>query len=166
MKPQPATMYLGIDPGLNRTGYSLLQRSANGPILKEGGILTANRKDSLATRVHEIGEGLREIIGEYSPDMIGLERIFSFGPNPKTAITMAHLRGAILLISADHEIPVVDYSPTQIKRLLTGSGKATKVQMQHAVKNELRLRQIPEPHDVADATAIALCLYHSVRFAA
>lgn len=167
MKMEPTvSTYLGIDPGLNRTGYSLLQRSPDGPILLEGGILTANRMQSLAARVHEIGEGLREIITEFSPDTIALERIFSFGPNPKTAITMAHLRGAFLLIATDFGVPVVDYSPTQIKRLLTGSGKATKEQMQAAVQNELRLKRVPEPHDVADATAVALCLYHSVRFAA
>lgn len=166
MTPEPSTIYLGIDPGLNRTGYSLLKRSSKGPLLKEGGILTADRKQSLAARVHEIGEGLREIMTEFSPDMIALERIFSFGPNPKTAIMMAHLRGAILLIATDYEVPVVDYSPTQIKRLLTGNGRATKEQMQFAVKNELQLKKIPEPHDVADATAIALCLYHTVRFAA
>lgn len=167
MKPEPkVSTYLGIDPGLNRTGYSLLKRSSNGPVLREGGILTSNRKQSLAARVHEICEGLREIMTEYSPDMIALERIFVFGPNPKTAVTMAHLRGAFLLIATDYGVPVVDYSPTQIKRLLTGSGRATKEQMQAAVQNELRLKAVPEPHDVADATAVALCLYHSVRFAA
>ena len=167
MKPeQRVAKYLGIDPGLNRTGYSLIERGSEGPILREGGILTADRKQSLAARVHEICEGLREIMAEFSPDLIALERIFSFGPNPKTAITMAHLRGAILLIATDHEVPVVDYSPTQIKRLLTGNGRASKEQMQHAVQNELRLKQVPEPHDVADATAVALCLYYSVRFAA
>ncbi|MBL8810209.1 MAG: crossover junction endodeoxyribonuclease RuvC, partial [Planctomycetaceae bacterium] len=67
---------------------------------------------------------------------------------------------------AAFEIPVVTFTPAQINRLLTGSGRAPKEQMQHAIRAELKLKELPEPHDVADASAIALCLYHSVRFAA
>ena len=95
-----------------------------------------------------------------------MEQIFSHGQNLKTALQLAHLRGAILLTLADAEVEVVHYSPTQVKRLLTGSGRAPKEQIQHAVKAELKLSAIPEPNDVADASAVALCLYHSVRFAA
>ncbi len=158
--------YLGIDPGLNRTGYALLERRADGPVLLEGGIVRSSRRASLQHRVHEIVTGIREVVDELTPGVVAMEQIFSHGQNLKTALQLAHVRGAILATLADESICVVHYSPTQIKRLLTGSGRAPKEQIQHAVKAELKLAEIPEPNDVADASAIALCLYHSVRFAA
>ena len=158
--------YLGIDPGLNRTGYAIIERRPKGPRLVEGGILRSTPKATLQHRVLEIVKGLREVLEELKPEAVAIEQVFSHVQNPKTAILMAHARGAILLTLAETEIPIVHYTPTQIKRLLTGSGKAPKEQIQHAVKAELKLDAIPEPNDVADASAIALCLYHSVRFAA
>ncbi|MEQ9408797.1 MAG: crossover junction endodeoxyribonuclease RuvC [Fuerstiella sp.] len=158
--------YLGLDPGLNRTGYALLERRPGGPFLVEGGILRSTQKQTLQHRVHEIARGLREVLQELKPDVVAIEQIFSHIKHPKSALLMAHARGAILLTLAESELPVVHYTPTQIKRLLTGSGRAPKEQIQHAVKTELKLDMIPEPNDVADASAIALCLYHSVRFAA
>ena len=159
-------LYLGIDPGLNRTGYSLLRREPDGPKLCEGGVIRSSRDDSLARRVHEIASGLREVVEEYRPSVAAVEQVFSFGRNPQTALKMAHARGAILMTMCDLDVPIVHYTPTQVKRLLTGSGKASKEQIQHAVRNELRLSEVLEPNDVADASAVALCVYHSVGFAA
>lgn len=158
--------YLGIDPGLNRTGYALLERRPGGPFLVEGGILRSTPSATLQHRVAEIARGLQEVLEELRPDVVAIEQLFSHTRFPKTALLMAHARGAILLTLAQSELPVIHYSPTQIKRLLTGSGRAPKEQIQQAVKAELKLDTIPEPNDVADASAIALCLYHSVRFAA
>jgi crossover junction endodeoxyribonuclease RuvC len=157
--------YLGVDPGLNRTGYALLERTAKGPVLREGGIVRSARSDSLAQRVLEIGRGIREMIEEYQPQLMAVEQVFSFGKNPKTALLMAHARGAILMVAAEQQIPVLHYTPTHIKKLLTGSGKASKEQIQFAIRNELGLEKILEPNDVADASAVALCLYHSIRHA-
>lgn len=159
-------IYLGIDPSLSCTGYAVLQPSAGQPKLVEGGVVRSNRKDSLAKRVHEIATGIGEVIEEYCPKSLAIEQVFSFGKNPKTALMLAHARGAILHVATEFKVPVLHFTPTQIKRLLTGSGRASKEQIQHAVQNELRLPDILEPNDVADATAIALCMYHSVRFAA
>ena len=159
----PPDCCLGIDPGLCRTGYALLQRGAQGPILREGGVIRSNPKLSLGERVLEIAEGLREVMREYGPQVMAIEQVFSTVQFPKTAILMAHARGAILLTAAEFKISVVDYTPRQIKRMLTGSGKASKEQVQHAVKNELGLEQILEPNDVADAFAVALCHYHTAR---
>ena len=158
--------YLGIDPGLARTGYALLERRTKGPFLVEGGILKSTQKATLQHRISEIAKGLREVVEELRPEVVAIEQVFTHRQNPKTALLMAHVRGAILLTLADAQIPIVSYSPTQIKRLLTGSGRAPKEQIQHAVKAELQLEAIPEPNDVADASAIALCLYHTVKFAA
>ena len=158
--------YLGLDPGLNRTGYALIERRSRGPFLLEGGVLRSSQKESLQRRVQEIARGLNEVLEELKPEIVAIEQVFSHVQNPRTAILMAHARGAILLTLAEANLPVVSYAPTQIKRLLTGSGKASKEQIQHAVKAELNLAEIPEPNDVADASAIALCLYHSVKYAA
>ena len=162
---QPVDRYLGVDPGLNRTGYALIERTPGGPLLREGGIVRSARSDSLAQRVLEIGRGMREMIEEYRPQLMAVEQVFSFGRNPKTALLMAHARGAILLVAAEKQIPVLHYTPTHIKKLLTGNGQASKEQIQYAIKSELGLAEILEPNDVADASAVALCLYHSVRHA-
>ena len=160
------TRYLGIDPGLNRTGYALLERSSRGPVLREGGLIRSTRGRSLAERVHEIASGLREVLEEFQPDELAIEQVFSLVRNPKSALLMAHARGAILSMAVEHGIRVVHYTPTQVKRLLTGSGKAGKEQIQRAIKTELGLNQLLEPHDVADAFAVALCHYYSSRVAA
>ncbi len=160
------TRYLGIDPGLNRTGYALLERSSRGPVLREGGLIRSTRGRSLAERVHEIASGLREVLEEFQPHVLAIEQVFSLVRNPKSALLMAHARGAILSMAVEHGIPVVHYTPTQVKRLLTGSGKAGKEQIQRAIKTELGLDRLLEPHDVADAFAVALCHYYSSRIAA
>ena len=154
---------LGVDPGLNRTGYAILQRSDARPILREGGVLRSTPEKSLAERVLELGRGLREVIEEFKPQVLAIEQVFSTSQFPKTAILMAHARGGLLYVASDLGVPVVDYTPTQIKRLLTGSGKASKEQIQHAIRQELKLDKVLEPNDVADAFAVALCHYYSVR---
>lgn len=157
--------FLGIDPGLNRTGYALLERSSRGPVLCEGGLIRSTRGRSLAERVYEIASGLREVLEEFQPSVLAIEQVFSLVKNPKSALLMAHARGAILATAVERGIPVVHYTPTQVKRLLTGSGKATKDQIQRAIKTELGLDRLLEPHDVADAFAVALCHYYSSRVA-
>lgn len=160
------TRYLGIDPGLNRTGYALIERTTRGPVLREGGVIQSTRELSLHQRVHEIGCGLREVLKELNPEIVALEKVFSSAQNVKSSLLLAHARGAILMTIADAGIPVIHYTPAEVKKLLTGSGRAPKEQIQHAIRAELKLAQVPEPNDVADASAVALCLYHSVRFAA
>ena len=162
--PNPSSLYLGVDPGLNRTGYALVRRSRAKPLLIEGGLIRSTQANDLAERVLEIGRGIREVIEEFQPDAFAIEQVFSMPRNPKTAVLMAHARGAILLSAAEAKIPIVHYSPRQIKKLLTGSGTATKEQVQRAVQREFQLPQLLEPNDVADASAIALCHYYSAQF--
>ncbi len=162
----PQTRYLGIDPGLNRTGYALIERTSRGPVLREGGVIQSTRSLTLHQRVHEIGTGIRDVIAELKPEIVAIEQVFSNAVNVRSSLLLAHARGAILMTIVEAGIPVIHYTPAEIKRLLTGSGKAPKDQIQHAIKAELRLLEIPEPNDVADASAVALCLYHSVRVAA
>jgi crossover junction endodeoxyribonuclease RuvC len=158
--------YLGLDPGLRRTGYAILERTPSGPLLCEGGVLKSTPEGTLAARIRELADGLDEVLDLYAPRLMGFEQVFSFGKNPKTSLLLAHARGALLVTAARRDVPVVHYTPAQVKRLLTGSGRASKEQIQHAVRSELKLDRILEPNDVSDASAIALCLYHGVRFAA
>ena len=162
--PSASGCYVGIDPGLNRTGYAVLERSCSGPVLREGGVIRSTQRLSLAERVYEIGSGVREVLEDFQPDVLAIEQVFSLGRNPKSALLMAHARGAILMMAAERSVPIVHYTPTQVKRLLTGNGRAPKEQIQQAIKNELGLDRILEPNDVADAFAVALCHYYSVRF--
>ena len=156
-------LYLGIDPGLNRTGYALLRRTASRPLLIEGGVIRSTAALALAERVHEIGRGIRELLEEFEPDAVAIEQVFSLPTNPKTAVLMAHARGGILYAVAEQSLPIVHYAPRQVKKLLTGSGTASKEQVQQAIQRELKLDRVLEPNDVADASAIALCHYYSVR---
>jgi len=159
------TRYLGIDPGLNRTGYAVFERRARGPALCEGGVIRSTQKLTLAERVLEIGQGIRELLEQFQPSVMAIEQVFSTGQYPKTALLMAHARGAILYAAAERNVRVVHYTPRQIKRLLTGSGKASKDQVQRAIQNELGLGRLLEPNDVADAAAVALCHYYVSRVA-
>src|SRR5262245_4055110 len=114
---------LGIDPGLNCTGYALISRGRRGPILSEGGVIRSTAKLPLAERVCEIGRGLREVFEQHHPEVMAIEQVFSTGKFPKTALLMAHARGAILFAAAEHNVRIVHYTPRQVKKVLTGSGK-------------------------------------------
>jgi crossover junction endodeoxyribonuclease RuvC len=151
------TRILGIDPGLNITGYSVLDTDGNQFEIVEGGIIRSNRRDSLGDRLREIHDGLTEVIQRLKPDCAGLEELYSHYANPTTAIIMGHARGVICLACAENEIAVHPYAATQIKKIMTGNGRAPKVQVQQAVAHQLNLATIPEPADVADAAAIAIC---------
>ena len=115
----------------------------------------------LSSRLLEIFQSLVEIIEQYRPDAIALEALYSHYERPMTAVIMGHARGVICLAGAQAGIPVISYAATQVKRILTGSGRATKEQIQRAVQFELNLTTIPDPPDIADATALAIAHYYT-----
>jgi crossover junction endodeoxyribonuclease RuvC len=154
---------LGVDPGLNITGYGVLDVVDGTLKLCEAGVVRGRSRHSLTLRVREIHEGLVDVIGSLKPDVMAVEELYSHYDRPKTSIIMGHARGVICLAAAQAEIPVVHYSATQIKKILTGSGRAPKTQVQEAIRRELSLAETPEPSDVADALAIALCHYYLSR---
>jgi len=151
------TRILGIDPGLNITGYSVLDTDGRDFSIIEGGIVRSKRSDSFENRLLELHEGLSEVIERLKPDVAGLEELYSHYANPTTAIIMGHARGVICLACAQHEVPVHPYAATQVKKVMTGNGRAPKSQVQLAVASYLNLDKVPEPADVADAAAIAIC---------
>lgn len=151
---------LGIDPGLNITGYGVLEVDGGRLRLCEAGMVRGKSKGSLTKRLLEIHEGVCEVIASLHPNVMAIEELYSHYARPRTAILMGHARGVICLAAAKADIPVNHYSATQIKRILTGSGHASKAQVQRAIQRELALAAPPEPPDVADALAAALCHYY------
>jgi crossover junction endodeoxyribonuclease RuvC len=151
---------LGIDPGLNITGYGVLEVGSGAPKLCEAGVVRGKTRGSLTARLSEIHQGVADVILALKPNVMALEQLYSHYARPRTAILMGHARGVICLAAAQAGIPVVHYASTQVKRILTGAGRADKTQMQRAIQRELGLPHLPEPADVADALAVALCHYY------
>ncbi len=151
---------LGIDPGLNITGYGVLEVTEAGLKLCEAGVVRGRSRGSLTHRVAEIHEGVADVIAALQPTAMAVEELYSHYKRPRTAILMGHARGVICLAAAQADVPVTHYAATQVKKILTGSGRAGKAQVQDAVRRELGLAAVPEPADVADALAIALCHYY------
>lgn len=152
-----ATRILGIDPGLNTTGYAVVERQQGRVTLVEAGIVQGKARGDMGARLREIHAGLSDIIAAFQPSALAIEELYSHYERPRTAILMGHARGVICLCAAQAEMPVHSYAATQVKRLLTGNGRAPKSQMQLAICREFGLSAPPEPPDVADALAIALC---------
>ena len=153
---------LGLDPGLQTTGYGLLEVTDRGPRVLEAGVIRSadgRATADMAPRVKALYDGLCEVLDQWKPAAMAVEQLFAHYDHPRTAILMAHARGVFFLAGAQRNIPVFSYAPAKVKKLVTGSGRAGKEQMQHAVARELGLPGPPEPHDVADALGIALCHY-------
>jgi crossover junction endodeoxyribonuclease RuvC len=151
-------LILGVDPGLQRTGYGLIDATPpRRSRLIEAGVVRASPKLTLPERLREIHTGLSEVIRDLKPQVLAVEQLFSTYAHPRTAILMGHARGVIFLAAAEAELPVYSYAPRRIKQAVTNSGAATKAQIQRAVQMVFELSQPPHPPDVADALAIALC---------
>jgi len=148
---------LGIDPGLRVTGYGLLEANGMRARVLEAGVVRSEDDASLPDRLRKIHVNVLEIIRELEPEAIAVEELYSHYGHPTTAILMGHARGVMLLAAAEAGVPVVTYGATRIKKALTGNGRASKEQMQRMIQSTLRLKTLPEPADVADALAVALC---------
>lgn len=155
---------LGVDPGLGITGFSVVDCDMRTPVLTDAGCLRINKKLSLEKRLKQIYDDLCQIISCYRPDVMVVEELYSHYNHPKTAIIMGHARGVIYLCAANNDLLVKSFSANRIKMSLTGSGHASKSQIQSMVKNRFNLNKLPEPPDTADAIAIALCYYNTMKF--
>ena len=159
MSDQPNRI-LGIDPGLNITGYAVIESSGKAVRLCEAGVVRGRSGGSLVQRIADMHKGVAEVIAELRPGTMAVEELYSHYDRPRTAILMGHARGVICLAAAQAGIPVVNYAATQVKKILTGSGRASKAQVQRAIQLELGLDAPPDPPDVADALAIAVCHHY------
>lgn len=158
-----ASTVLGIDPGLRITGYALLSSNGSSVQLLEAGTLKTVDGDSLEKRLKTIYEGLEDVISEFRPDAVSVERLYSHYRHPQTAVVMGHARGVIYLCAANHNLPLNSYASTRIKKALTGNGRASKLQMQRAVKSVFKMSDLPQPPDIADAIAAALCHIEAMK---
>ena len=154
---------IGIDPGLQKTGYAVINTSKTKPKIVEAGVIKLTPGTSLVSRLADLYRTLCEILDEHQPGSMAVEELFSHYDRPKTAILMGHARGVVLLTAAQRGITLESYLPTRVKKFLTGSGHCSKAQMQQAVMIEFGLSKPPSPPDVADAMAIALCHAHATK---
>lgn len=148
---------LGIDPGLSRCGYAVLESMGRGSARAMAmGVIRTAPADPVPKRLAELQGELRGLLDEFEPVVVAVERIF-FQNNARTAIGVAQASGLALAESAGRGIEVVEYSPTAVKSVVAGDGRAEKVQVQSMVQMLLGLAQPPKPADAADAAALALC---------
>lgn len=148
---------LGVDPGLNTTGYGLIDVVSGQPSLVEAGVIKIPSKPPLEQRLSTVFHGIQDLIKEFHPDALALEEIYTHYERPIVAVMMGHARGVICLAAAVNQVPVFSYASTHIKGSLTGNGHASKEQVRRMVEVTLRLKKTPEPLDVSDALAAALC---------
>jgi len=152
-------LILGIDPGLARTGWAILRKKPQPQLIKWGCITTSSKKKS-SQRLLETYQELQAIIKVSRPQVVAVEKLF-FNTNAKTAFMIGEARGVIKICAELHHLPIIEFTPLQIKNSVVGYGRADKRQVQEMVKTQLGLKEIPRPDDAADAVAVALtyCFY-------
>jgi len=149
-------LILGIDPGTATTGYGLISKTGAQLKMKQAGIITTKASQQDQTRLQEINNQINQLIKKLKPNRIAVEQLF-FCNNAKSAMSVGMARGVIILACAQNNIKAEEFTPLQVKQALCGYGKASKKQIQIMVKNRLNLQQLPQPDDLADALAIAIC---------
>jgi crossover junction endodeoxyribonuclease RuvC len=153
---------LGIDPGTAVTGYSVIDHIENKYILIECGVVKTNSKEELANRLHDIYLGIEAVILRTQPKFFAIEDIF-YSENVKTALTLAHTRGALMVCARQHQLEVGEYAAREIKQASVGNGNASKEQVQYMVKILLGLKEAPKPADASDACAVAICHANNLK---
>ncbi len=147
---------LGIDPGLDATGYGLIEIKER-PVLIEAGLIRTKKNNPLASRLAVISKEIETLIVQHRPDSVAVEDLYSYTKTPKPAILMGHVRGVILSQAALHRIPVVSILPTRVKKSVVGRGHASKEQISRMIRMRLGIGNGQVPADVSDALAVALC---------
>ncbi len=153
---------LGIDPGLQITGYGVIDFDIRKPKLIDAGVLRFKAKATIPSRLVELESELESMIKEHKPDVAAVEQLYSHYAHPRTAILMGHARGVILLVGQRNGVQIEQFAANRIKKSLTGNGHASKLQMQRGIQSVWNLPKLPDPPDVADALAVALCCGRSL----
>jgi len=152
---------LGIDPGSQCTGWGVIEGDANGQRYRliEFGAVRLNSSATFSSRLLKISRALDEVITRLSPDACAIEEAF-LATNPKVTLKLGQVRGVALLAAESAALEIGEYSPRSIKQTIAGYGNAEKHQVQEMVRILLSLKSVPEPHDAADALAVAICHFH------
>lgn len=152
---------LGIDPGMTRCGYAVLERAEAGSVRAVSlGVLTTEPSASTSERLADLHADIEELLDEFSPAAIALEQVF-FQVNVRTAMSVGQVSGIAMALAVRRGCQVAEYTPNQVKESVTGWGAADKSQVQKMVQSRLGLSRPPEPVDAADAAAVALCFLAS-----
>ena len=160
------TVVLGIDPGLATVGFGVVTSGERDPVaLDYGCIRTPGKGMTDSQRLLEIHSAVCDLITRYTPSVLAMEQLF-FTRNITSAIRVAEARGVIMLAAGQYDIPVLEYTPGQVKQAVTGSGRSDKRQVQEMIACLLRLDEIPRPDDAADGLSIALCHLQTRRWEA
>ena len=147
---------MGVDPGLQRTGYGVVDAGPDGMKMVEAGVITTVPSDGISLRVFDIYRNISDVIKESSPSVLVLEKLYSHYKHPATSILMGHARGVICLACGVNKVRLVNYASTRIKKAVTGNGQAGKHQVRGMVKTILNLTSTPDPLDISDALAMAI----------
>ena len=153
---------LGIDCGGEFTGYGVVEQDEAGSLRHLASGVIRLRRDTLELRLRKICEELTSVIAIYQPEQVAIEDVF-YAVNVKSALKLGHVRGVAMLTAAQAGLEVVAYAPLAIKSAVVGYGRAGKSQVQAMVARLLDLPCLPEPPDVADALALAICHLHTTR---
>lgn len=147
---------LGIDPGLGRCGFGLIETASRaGARALDFGVVTTTVDLDLPSRLLELYDSVLQVFEETKPEIVAIEKLF-FAKNITTGIAVAEARGIVLLVAAQKKLPVYEYTPNEIKKSLTGYGAATKAQISEMARVHLGLEKKPKPDDAADALAAAI----------
>ncbi len=152
---------LGVDPGTAILGFGIISGDRDPSLLHYGAIQTAAEL-VMPERLRLLYEALTAEVEQFQPDVLAIEQLF-FARNVTTALSVGQARGVVLLLAAQHELPVYEYKPNEVKLAVAGYGGADKLQMQNMVAISLQLDEVPQPDDAADALAVALCHVFSNR---
>jgi len=150
----------GIDPGSDRTGYGCVDTDGSRHRIVVCGAIRTPALGSFPDKLLAIHRQLTVLLAECRPDGVAIENLFH-AVNVRSALRLGHARGVAMLAAVEAGVPVVEYTPAEIKRAVVGYGRAEKPQVQHMVKLLLGLPAVPTPHDAADALAVAICHLHS-----
>lgn len=150
---------LGIDPGSETLGWGVVKKDGNFYRLIDFGTVKSSPKERFSKRLLKIYDDLQEIIERFQPDVVSIEEAF-YAVNVKVALKLGQVRGVVLLLAEKNGLEIAEYAPRLIKQTVVGYGNAEKHQVQEMVKILLKLPTIPQPHDAADALAIAICHFH------
>lgn len=150
---------LGIDPGSETLGWGVVEGSGTKYSALDFGVVRSSAKQAFSKRLKNIYGGIEAVIETHRPDALSIEEAF-YSVNVGVALKLGMVRGVILLLAEQKGLEIAEYSPRLIKQTVVGYGNADKVQVQEMVKLLLRLKSVPQPHDAADALAIAICHFH------
>lgn len=147
---------IGIDPGLAIVGYSILDIEKDEHILVSSGSIQTDKNKTDAARLFEIYQDLNTIIEKFKPDRASIEKLFYF-KNQKTIIPVAEARGVILSVLESKSIPIAEFTPIEVKQMITGYGRASKDEVARIVEMSITYKKLPKLDDTLDSIAIALC---------